>query len=176
MSKNRKLSITPTSAEEAVQLCREEPQEVLAMISYCLSSFTLSPEDTDDLISSIYLHLISKALYAYNGSSQLHTFIGVVTKQCARNFIRKLNKDKSRHHSYSPDIDIIGDVNDVNTQISELMCDESPLVQNIIYQKYWNECSNAQIAEITGVPLKSIEPIIQAFIERVKESCNEFRI
>lgn len=137
--------------------------------------FTLSHEDTDDLVQDIYIK-IWNALPGFRGDSQLFTWIWRIATNAALNHVAK-----TRIHSvlslstYAAEADRLIDSDpwfdgdEAERKLSKAIARLPSKQRTVFCLRYYDDLSYEQISEITGTSVGALKASYHFAAERLKD-------
>lgn len=165
------------TAEEADRVVRENPQQVLDLVTKMVAKFPPMLYQVDDLCNSVYLHLLDKALAKYDGSTKLSTYIGVVAKQFILNEIASYKQRKHNEARFA-DLSIKETHDDLTHKDNEMhiadrLLSTDELTRRIAKLRYSDDLSIKQIAAETGVSRAGVNRTLEYVLDVVRKDLME---
>lgn len=137
--------------------------------------FTLSHEDTDDLVQDIYIK-IWNALPGFRGDSQLFTWIWRIATNAALNHVAKTRiRSALSLSTYAAEADRLIDSDpwfdgdETERKLSKAIARLPSKQRTVFCLRYYDDLSYEQISEITGTSVGALKASYHFAAERLKD-------
>ncbi len=137
--------------------------------------FTLSHEDTDDLVQDIYIK-IWNALPGFRGDSQLFTWIWRIATNAALNHVAKTRiRSVLSLSTYAAEADRLIDSDpwfdgdEAERKLSKAIARLPSKQRTVFCLRYYDDLSYEQISEITGTSVGALKASYHFAAERLKD-------
>lgn len=137
--------------------------------------FTLSHEDTDDLVQDIYIK-IWNALPGFRGDSQLFTWIWRIATNAALNHVTKTRiRSALSLSTYAAEADRLIDSDpwfdgdETERKLSKAIARLPSKQRTVFCLRYYDDLSYEQISEITGTSVGALKASYHFAAERLKD-------
>ena len=137
--------------------------------------FTLSHEDTDDLVQDIYIK-IWNALPGFRGDSQLFTWIWRIATNAALNHVAKTRiRSALLLSTYAAEADRLIDSDpwfdgdEAERKLSKAIARLPSKQRTVFCLRYYDDLSYEQISEITGTSVGALKASYHFAAERLKD-------